>query len=205
MKLYGFPPSPNTRKVLAVAAALEIPLEFALVNLAAGEQRKPEYLALNPSGRTPTLVDGDFVLWESNAIMQYLAGRRPNALWPEDLKTRADISRWQCWQLAHWHEGTSKLIFQRVIKKLLGLGDPDPAEIQRGEEAFHRDAKVLDGWLATRSFLVGGGPTLADFAVAAYLEYAGPAQFPWDGYANLKAWYARIDALPAWQKSRPKQ
>jgi glutathione S-transferase len=204
MKLYGFPPSPNTRKVLATAIALGLPLDLELVNLAAGAQRKPEYLALNPNGRTPTLVDGDFVLWESNAIMQYLASVRPGPLWPNDARARADISRWQCWQLAHWNEGTAKLIFQRVLKKILALGDPDPAEVENGEKAFHRDAGVLEGWLATRRFLVGDAPTLADFAVAAPLEFTAAAAFPLEGYRNVRAWYARIDALPAWQESRPR-
>ncbi len=205
MKLYGFPPSPNTRKVLATATALGMRLEFVMVNLAAGDQRKPEYLALNPCGRTPTLVDGEFVLWESNAIMQYLAGTKPGPLWPNDPKARADIARWQCWQLAHCEEGTSRLIFQHVIKKFMGLGEPEPAEIERAEQAIHRDAAVLDGWLAKRRFFTGDAPTLADFAVAAPMEYAAPAGFPLDNYANVKAWHARIEALPAWQESRPKQ
>src|SRR4051795_6499326 len=69
MKLYGFPPSPNTWKVRAVAAHVGVPLELALVDLSKRQQRTPEYLALNPTGRTPTLVDGDLVLWESTAIM----------------------------------------------------------------------------------------------------------------------------------------
>jgi glutathione S-transferase len=81
------------------------------------------------------------VLWESNAIMQYLASVRPGPLWPNDARALADISRWQCWQLTHWNEGTAKLIFQRVLK---------------------------------------------------------------EGYRNVRAWYARIDALPAWQESRPR-
>ena len=80
MKLYGFPRSPNTWKVRAVAAQLAMPLELELVDLT--KPRAPAYLALNPTGRTPTLVDGDFVLWESNAIMQYLASQAPNSLWP---------------------------------------------------------------------------------------------------------------------------
>ncbi len=91
MKLYGFPVSPNTWKVRAVAAHLGIVLDDQLVDLRRGEQRAPDYLALNPTGRTPTLVDGDFVLWESNAIMQYLASGTPNGLWPDDARTRADI------------------------------------------------------------------------------------------------------------------
>jgi glutathione S-transferase len=204
MKLYGFPPSPNTRKVLATAIAIGLPLDLEIVNLAAGDQRKLEYLALNPGGRTPTLVDGDFVLWESNAIMQYVANARPGPMWPNDATVRADISRWQCWQLAHWNEGTGKLIFERVLKKILALGDPDSAELKSGEKAFHRDAAVLEGALMTRRFLVGDAPTLADFAVAAPLEFAASAAFPLEGYRNLRAWYARIDALPAWQESRPK-
>ena len=203
MKLYGFPPSPNTRKVQAVIEALEMPVEFQVVDLGKGEQRKPEYLALNPTGRAPTLVDGDFVLWESNAIMQYLASRRPNSLWPDDRKTQADINRWLCWQLGHWNEGTGRLIFQRLVKPLLKIGEPDAAEIKRGDELFRRDAAVLDNWLARRKYLVGSGVTLADFAVAAPLMHVSPAQLPVENYPNLMAWYARIEAEPGWKKSQP--
>ncbi len=103
MKLYGFPPSPNTFKVQAVALHLDIPLEFEIVYLAKGANRAAEFLQLNPGGRTPVLVDGDFTLWESNAIMQYLASQKPNTLWPDNARTRADIARWQFWQVAHWH------------------------------------------------------------------------------------------------------
>jgi len=82
MKLYGFSPSPNTWKVRAVAAHLGIPLEFEFVDLTKGGSHTPDYLALNPTGRTPTLVGGDFKLWESTAIMQYIASRKPNSLCP---------------------------------------------------------------------------------------------------------------------------
>src|ERR1700704_5873752 len=102
MKLYGFPPSPNTSKVRAVAAHIGVPLEFEIVDLTKGQSRTPDFLAINPNGRTPVLKDGDFTLWESNAIMQYVAGKKKNTLWPDDARTRADITRWQCWQLAQW-------------------------------------------------------------------------------------------------------
>jgi glutathione S-transferase len=112
MKLYGFPISPNTWKVRAVAAHIGIVIDNQLVDLSRGEQRTPDYLALNPTGRTPTLVDGEFVLWESNAIMQYFASGKPNALWPDDARTRADIARWQSWQLEHWgKEACQPLLF----------------------------------------------------------------------------------------------
>ncbi len=95
MKLYHFPHSPNTRKVLAVINYLELDTELEMVNLVTGEQMKPEFIQLNPNHKIPTLEDGDFSLWESNAIMQYLATQKPgNKLWPSDSKVQADISRW---------------------------------------------------------------------------------------------------------------
>src|SRR6185437_17070246 len=144
MKLYGFPPSPNTWKVRAVAAYLKLPLELEIVDLTKGAQRAPAYLALNPTGRTPTLIDGDFKLWESNAIMNYIAGKTPNSLWPNDARTRADIAHWQFWQLAHWSgEACGPLTFQRLVKKLLNIGPPDEAVIAKATEAFNREAAKI--------------------------------------------------------------
>ena len=203
MRLYGFPLSPNTRKVQAVAAHLGLPLEFQLVDLSKGQSRTPEFLALNPNGRTPVLTDGDFVLWESNAIMQYLASQRPNSLWPDDARTRADVSRWQFWQVAHGHESCARFLWENMIKKFLGLGDPDAGVLKKSAETFHRDAAVLDGHLGRQPFLVDGAVTLADFAVASYLHYADAAGMPWQRYANVKRWYARIEELPAWRETVP--
>ena len=84
MKLYAFPPSPNTWKVRAVASYVGVPLELEFVDLT--KPRSAAYLAINPSGRTPTLVDGNFTLTESNAIMQYIACQKPNSLWPDDAR-----------------------------------------------------------------------------------------------------------------------
>ena len=137
MKLYGFPPSPNTWKVRALAAHLGVPLELEFIDLSKGAQYAPAYLALNPTGRTPTLVDGDFKLWESNAILQYIAGKSANSLWPNDARTRADIAHWQFWQLAHWGaEACQPLTFQHLVKKIMNLGPPDEAAVAKGTEAF---------------------------------------------------------------------
>jgi glutathione S-transferase len=204
MKLYGFPPSPNTRKVQAVAAHLAIPLEFEFVDLTKGQSRTPGFLAINPGGRTPVLVDGDFTLWESNAIMQYIAGKKRNDLWPESARARADVTRWQFWQAAHWHEGCGGFLWENLVKKLLFGGEADPAALKRAEDAFHRDAPVLDAHLAKQQYLVNGALTLADFSVASYLHYAAAAKLPLERYKNIRAWYARIEALPAWRDTAPK-
>jgi glutathione S-transferase len=204
MKLYGFPPSPNTWKVRAVAAQLGLPLDLEFVDLT--KPRAPAYLALNPAGRTPTLVDGDVTLWESNAIMQYLADRASNTLWPNDARARADITRWQCWQLAHWSkEGCEPLIFQRLVKKILNLGPPDEVILAKGTEAFNREARVLDDHLSKHSYLVGNGVTLADFAVAAPLFYAKEAELPLAPYTHIRDWFARVSALPAWRDTAPER
>jgi len=204
MKLYGFPPSPNTWKVRAVADHLGIPLQLALVDLSKGEQRKPDYLAINPSGRTPTLVDGSFVLPESNAIMQYLASQNPNSLWPNDIRTRTDITRWQCWQLAHWNsDACVPLIFNRVVKKVLNLGPPDDAAVAKATEAFHREARMLDAHLAKQPYLVGKELTLADFSVAVNLFLVKPAEMPIEPYAHVREWFTRVSALPCWKETAP--
>ncbi|MEO1180824.1 MAG: glutathione S-transferase family protein, partial [Cyanobacteria bacterium J06636_28] len=92
------------------------------INLPQGDQRTADFLALNPTGRIPVLQDGDFVLWESNAIMQYLASQVSTPLWPDDAQQRADIMRWQSWQLAHWAKGCQPLNYERLVKKVLQLG-----------------------------------------------------------------------------------
>ena len=204
MKLYGFPPSPNTWKVRAVAAHLGIPLELEFIDLT--KPRAANYLALCPTGRTPTLVDGDFTLAESNAIMQYLASKKPNTLWPDDARARADVSRWQCWQLAHWAgEACQPLIVNRLVKKLLNLGPPDEAEVAKATQAFHREARMLDGVLAKQQYLVGNGLTLADFAVAAPLFYAEQGELPLAPYPHVREWFARVSALPAWRQTAPER
>lgn len=204
MKLYHDPFSPNCRKVLMTAMHLGIPLETQAIGLRTGEHRAPEYLKLNPNGLVPTLVDGDFVLWESNAIMQYLASKTPgNTLWPSDERARADIARWQYWDVAHWVPAHRTHTWENMIKPLFGLGQPDAAELKKGEEKFHRFTGVLNGHLANRDFLVGKTLTLADLSVAPYLMYAQPSRFPLEGYANVRRWFGQIEALSIWRETTP--
>ena len=205
MKLYGFPGSPNTWKVRAVAAHLALPIDLVLVDLGKSEQRSSDYLSLNPTGRTPTLVEGDFVLWESAAIMQYLASQKPNALWPDDVRTRADIMRWQSWHLQHWPAtACTPLLFECFVKRFFNMGPPDAAVVTKAMTAFHREAAVLDVHLSRRTHLVGAGLTLADFTVVSPLVYAAEGELPLDAYPHVRDWSARILALPAWRDTAPK-
>lgn len=204
MKLYAFPPSPNSWKVRAVASYVGVPLELELVDLT--KPRSAAYLAINPSGRTPTLVDGDFTLTESNAIMQYIASQKPNSLWPNDARTRADIMRWQSWQLAHWgSDACIPLVFNRLVKKILNIGPPDEAAVAKATAAFNKEATVLEAHLTKQPYLVGKDLTLADFSVAANLLYAKEAELPLGPYARVQEWFGRVSALPCWRETAPQQ
>jgi glutathione S-transferase len=204
MKLYYHPGSTNARKSRLAAALLRIDLELQLVDVFAGAHRKPEYLAINPNGMIPTLVDDDFVLWESNAIAQYLASKSAAMdLFPAAPRARADVSRWHCWDLAHWTPATQTLAFERLFKKIARIGEPDAGAVDRGTANFHRFASVLDGHLSGRRFLVCDALTLADTSVAAGLTYAVEAQIPVDGYSNLERWFESIAKLDAWKATAP--
>jgi glutathione S-transferase len=144
MRLHVFPPSSRALGVVALQRHLAIDCEIEPIDLGRGDQRAPEYVALNPNRKMPTLEDDGFVLWEANAILFYLASKRPEqGLWPADLRGQADVLRWLAWESAHWDaESCGMVTFEKNSKRVLGLGAPDPAFIARGEENFARFAAV---------------------------------------------------------------
>jgi glutathione S-transferase len=203
IELYVFPPSPRAFKVMAVANHLGLDYALRMIDLRKGDQKTPQYAALNPNMRMPTLKEGDFVLWESNAIGQYLASKRPESgLWPKDERARLDVTRWQFWDLAHWDPACAVFAFEYVAKPLvLKINEPDMTAIAKGTEAFHRVAKVLDGQLKGRKFVTGEALTLADFSLGAAMNLAEMAHYPIEPYSEIKRWFAALGALPAWQKT----
>jgi glutathione S-transferase len=184
MKLYTNLFSPNARKVHAVASELGIELETQTLDLRAGEQRTAEYLALNPNGKVPTLVDGDTVLWESNAIMCYLAGKGDTELWPKSAK-RYDILRWMFWESNHLTEALNRLFGQRFFNR----DNPDQGIIDRATKDFRKYAEVLDANLARNANVTGDTLTLADFAIGVCFGYIQPLELPVEGLDNIHRWW----------------
>ena len=203
MKLYLNPLSPNCRKVSAVAQHLELEAEIVLVDFAQGENRTPEFLAINPNGKVPALADGDLCLWESNAIMGYLCSKKGTDLWPKS-NSRYDILRWMNWELAHWGRWISSYGFETFLKGMLKLGDPNEEAMAEAAGFIARFGKVLDDHLANKSWLVGDKLTIADFAVGSHLTYRIPAKLPLDGFKNILAWEQRLNEIPAWRETAPK-
>jgi glutathione S-transferase len=203
LELYVFPPSPRAFKVMAVANFLDLRPTIRLVDLVKGDQRTVEFATLNPNMRMPVLKDGDYVLWESNAIEQYLAAKKPaSGLFPPDERARLDVMRWQFWDLAHWDSACAILLFENVVKSVvLKAGAPDPVALAKGAELFHRAAKVLDGHLQGKRFVTGDALTIADFSLGAPLNLAAVGRLPIDGYAEIQRWHNNLRAFPAWQKT----
>ena len=202
MKLYYNPLSPNVRRVRLAAAVLGIELDEKLLDFSKGEHKSADYLALNPNGAVPTLVDGDFVLTESRSIMQYLASKKPESgLLPKDEAARADVTRWQFWDASHFSPQLATLAFEKLIKGMMGLGEPDLGKVQDALGNFRRFAAVLDKRLAGRDYVVGNRLTIADLTLGSSLMYAQQAEVPLAEFPNIQAWHARITALDGWKKT----
>jgi len=202
MKLYTFPASPNALRVQAVAHHLAIDLQSVVLDLGKGEQMSPAFLKLNPNHTIPTLVDGDLVLTDSMAIMLYLAEKKPDGgLIPNDVKDRMRMHQWLAWNVTMLGPACGIFLFEKFVKGLLGLGDPDQKELAKGEERFRRFAKVLDEHLKGRDFIVGSSVTLADYAIGSWFVHAKGAGYPMEPFAEVSRWWSKFSATEAWKKT----
>lgn len=194
MKMYAFPSSPNCWKVFAVARELGLSLETIPINLFNGEAKSAAFLEKNPNGRVPVLEDGDFVLWESNAILAYLASQRPAAaLLPAAPRERAEVDRWLSWESTYLSPAVWKVGFEKIMKPM--MNEPaDAAQIAAGTAEFVAAAKVLDAALAEKPY-VAGKLSVADFAIGPFINLAtGPCELNIAAYQNLREWKDRMDS-----------
>ncbi len=202
MKLYYFE-TPNPRKPCAVAKYLGSPVEFVKVDLTKGEQKDPAFLTVNPTGKVPALQDGDVKLWESHAIMAYLAHKAGSDLWPNDPVKQIEIMKWLNWDTAHFSRHAGRLFFNNFIKPNFGLGDPDQVEIQDATDYFKQFAAVLNDHLKGKEYIVGDKLTIADFGVASLLPSAEQARLPLDGCDEIDRWHNTLMELDAWREPWP--
>jgi len=188
MRLYTFTITPNNRKVEAFVRHYGLPVEVHHVSFKDRETHTPEYLAINPMGRVPALVDGDFRLWESNAILTYLATVFPQTrALPTDARGRADADRWLHWQSCHLTPAMAAL-------KAAEEKDTSTLEPLLG---------ILDEQLQGREYLLGS-LTVADFAIAAYLMTKLGRQLDYSATPRLAAWLARMGELEGFVATRVK-
>jgi glutathione S-transferase len=194
MRLYEFAPTRSIR-VRWTLQELSVDFESVTVNLAAGEHRRPEFLKINPAGRVPVLVDNDFVLTESVAIVLYLAEKYPHkGLVPTDLKQRAQVNRWLLFTATEleqplWRISRHTALYPEHLRL--------PAEVSLARQDFTDMAAVMEAHMQGRKFIVGDTLTVADIVGAYTLDWANEAQLLDDfpqllGY--MQGMYARPNA-----------
>jgi len=198
MKLYYFP-SPNPQKVQFALLELGLECEIVPVDLIKAEQRQPEFLALNPFGRVPVLVDGGLTLWDSHAILAYL-GDKTGRLWPTSAAGRADALRWLFFLAGHISPPASDLAFNRIAVKLRGLPG-DQEAIARGEKALPAVLSVLEGQLAKGNWVLGNDLSLVDCAYGPVLNVIEKAGFSFGDFPKVEAYLGAIRARRAWQET----
>ena len=202
MHIYADPITVNCRKVLAGLDFLQAPFERVHVDYFKAEQKEPAYTAINPNASVPAMKDGDLVLWESNAILQYAADKLGrDSAYPRDLRTRADINRWLLWESSSWFPSCYVFLVENCVKPLLGA-QPDPAVLDAQAAQFHKLAGILDARLAGQPWVAGDQPTIADIVLAAPMHMHAEQQLPLADHPNLKRWMTeRVEALPCWHKT----
>ena len=179
MRLHSFFVTPNNRKVEAFIKHYDLDVEIHQVSFRDNETKTPEFFALNPMRKVPVLVDGDLNLWESNAILTYLASKFPdtNAL-PTDLKGRADADRWLHWQSCHLMPamGALKTADEKDFSTLTPLID------------------VLEVQLQDKEYILGD-LSVVDFAIASYLLTKLGRQLDYSKHPSVIAWRDRVSNL----------
>ncbi len=199
IRLYHVPLSPFCRKVRLVLA--EKRLEVELVEERYWE-RDADFLRRNPAGKVPVLKMDGRNMAESTAICEYLEERHPEPpLLPKDPESRYEVRRLVSWfDDKFHHEVTSKLLYERVNKKLSGEGYPDSGAVKSGARAIRFHLDYMHWLLDQRRWLAGDVMTLADFAAAAHLsalDYISDVD--WNHSENVKDWYAKIKSRPAFR------
>lgn len=189
-------PTPNGWKVSCALEEMGLPYNVITVNLMAGDQKRPDYLRLNPNGRIPTIVDhdnDDFVVFESGAILLYLA-EKTGQLLPEDARQRSQVIQWLMFQMSGVGPmmGQANVFFRYFPEKI------QPA-IDRYQNESKRLLTVLDTQLEGRDYLVD------DFSIADIANWCWVRTHAWSGVAiddlkNLQNWIARIQERPACAK-----
>ena len=196
LTIWGRPNSVNVQKVLWCLRELDLAYQRIDAGMAFGKNREAEYLAMNPNGRVPTLVDGDFVLWESNSIMRYLvrAYRPQSPLYPQAPKVRAGVDRWLDWTLSTL-QPVDRPVFWALVRT--PVEERDMAAIQKDADAEAAQWRIVDAQLASRRFIEGDEFTLADIALGAYARrWFGVEGISKPKFTHLERWFAQFGSRP---------
>jgi glutathione S-transferase len=197
MILYDSPYSYNARRCVAVIRQLGLTVERQNVDLGAGAQHAPAFVALNPNRKVPVLVDGDTILWESVAIVNFLAEQRPGLL-PTTAAGRADALRWQMWTVTRFNTATGVFLFENLIKGFFGLGEPDLTRLAATTPEILACFDILEAHFSKHAYLGGASANVADFTL--YPTFEQSIGLPGlQTHPGLAGWTERMAALPGFR------
>jgi len=186
------------RRTLALIKHLGATVECVEMDLMAGELAAPNYAALNPNMKAPTLVDGELVLWESSAIMAYLCIKHGSDMWPADKPAeQVEVLRWLSWNDGHWAPAVSPFYFEHVVKSTFKMGPPDRESLRPKEANLVRFAKVLDAHLEGREYVACDRLTIGDFQLASMATDWRSAEMPFESFPNIVRWIEQLQRIPA--------
>ncbi|MEX3810936.1 glutathione S-transferase family protein [Paraburkholderia sp. BR13439] len=189
IKLYTTRLSGHGHRVKLFLTLLDLPFELIELDMKAGENRKPEYLALNPFGQVPTIQDGELTLFDSNAILVYLAKRYGDSSWlPDDPLGAAAVQRWL--SLA-----AGQIAYGPCAARLVTVFGA-PLDHERAKQIAVKLFDVIDAELAGKPFVAGTHVTIADIAAHTYIAHAPEGGVSLQPYPNIRAWLDRVEALP---------
>lgn len=203
MKIYWIK-AQAPQRVLALVKHLGVKAELIEMDLMAGELKMPDYALLNPNMKAPTLVDGDFVLWEAVAIMAYLCIRENSDMWPaHNPAEQIEVLRWLSWSDCHWSQVVSPFYFEHIVKATFAMGPPDSGLLKATVPELVRYAKILDGQLQSRTYIACGRLTIADFHLASMATYWRESEMPLEAFPNIGRWIDTLNRIPAWADPWP--
>ena len=197
-KLYGIPGSRALRSIWAIE---EVGIDYELVATHfMGDSKKPEYLAINPNGRIPTLVDGDLTLFESMAINLYLAKTYGGDLYPGTSADEARAWQWSVWGLTELEPHLMEMVLHKVM---FPEERREPERVVAAEKGMARPLKVLEAHLADRDHVLGGEFSIADLNVAAVLSMSGMVGYEGVAdYPTVAGWLAAALARPSFARAQ---
>lgn len=197
--LYSHPISQHCRRVLALLEETGIAYENRHVSLDKGEHMSPAYLAVNPNHQVPTLIDGDVVLHESNAILRYLCDKHALEDWyPREIAARAATDQWLDWTQTRLGPATFFVVFNTVFAGDAG----DRRAIETGHALLADLLPVMNDTLAQQAYLTGDTPTIADIAAATNITHLALADAAPE-HEHIAAWIRRVCRLSGFQKTLP--
>ncbi len=200
LTVWGRANSVNVQKVLWCLRELDLAYARIDAGMAFGRNHDPDYLAMNPNARVPTLVDGDFVLWESNSIMRYLAMAygKVSTIYPAAPKVRAGVDRWLDWTLSTL-QPVDRPVFWALVRT--PAAQRDMVAIQKDADAEAVQWRIVDHQLASRRFIEGDDFTIADIALGAYARrWFGVEGISKPTFPHLERWFAQFAGRPGFQQ-----